>query len=162
VINVSSGGTQDFTPLRRAVEAANRRGVLVVASAGNYGGWGNPTVYPAAYPEVLSVGATDRSNRLAYFSSHGPWLDVVAPGMDILTTVPGGSYAEVSGTSFSAPLVAGVAGLLVAEGLGEDKATRLRATARDLGPQGRDPRYGHGLVDAGSAAGWPLRPVPRP
>jgi subtilisin family serine protease len=161
VVNVSSGGTQDYAPLRRAVEAATRRGVLVVASAGNYSGWGNPTVYPAAYPGVLSVGATDRSDRLAYFSSHGPWLDVVAPGVDVLTTAPGGGYASASGTSFSAPLAAGVAGLLAAEGLGEDRAARLRETARDLGPRGRDPRYGYGLVDARNAAGGPW-PAPCP
>jgi subtilisin family serine protease len=151
VINVSSGGMQDHAPLRRAIEAATDRGVLVVASAGNFGGDGNPTVYPAAYPGVLSVGATDRSNRPAYFSSHGPWLDVVAPGVDILTTVPGGSYGEASGTSFSAPLAAGVAGLLAGDGAGEDRAARLEATARDLGPGGRDPHHGSGLVDAGSA-----------
>jgi thermitase len=156
VINISSGGTEDYAPLSRAIEAATERGVLVVASAGNFGGdGGNPTVYPAAYPGVLSVGATDRSNRLAYFSSHGPWLDVVAPGVNTPTTVPGGGYAQASGTSFSAPLVAGVAGLLASEGLAEDRAARLEATARDLGSRGHDPRYGSGLVDARSAVRGP-------
>jgi len=154
VINVSSGGTEDYAPLRRAIEEVTDRGVLVVASSGNFGGLGNPTVYPAAYPGVLSVGATDRSNRLAYFSSYGGWLDVVAPGVDVLTTAPGGGYAEWSGTSFSAPLVAGVAGLMSAGGLGGDRAVKLRTTARDLGPdEGHDTRYGSGLVDARRAVG---------
>ncbi len=152
VINLSFGGPEDYAPLRRVVDAAERRGVLVVVASGNAGGEevGNPTVYPSAY----AVGATDRADQRAPFSSYGPWLDAVAPGVEIAATLPGGAYLPVYGTSFSAPQAAGVAGLMAAEGLSDDQIRRrLSEAARDLGRPGRDNEYGAGLVDAARAVG---------
>ena len=158
VINLSLGGPNESQVLRDAVDYALQGDVVVIAAAGNTG---SPDVsYPAAYPAVIAVGATDADGRLTAFSSYGEQIDVVAPGWQLLTTSvgPGGPYTEVTGTSFSAPLVSGVAALL----RGQDPdlsateiAQRLTATARDAGPRGFDPYYGFGLVDAAAVVGAP-------
>jgi subtilisin family serine protease len=111
VINISLGGHIGSQQLQDAVDFADRRGVLVVAAAGNYGT--RRMVYPAAYDSVLAVGATNRKNRRAPFSSFGQWVDVSAPGTGIVTTRKGGKYGRVSGTSFAAPIVVGQAALLM-------------------------------------------------
>lgn len=156
VINLSLGGGAPGL-LGEAMSYAVGKGAVVVAAAGNTGDeWAQ---YPAAFPDVLAVAATDNAARLTEFSTHGDWVDVAAPGFRIHSTFPGGGYESWSGTSFSAPLVAGVAALVRARG--HDAAqtlARLRATARDAGPRGVDPFYGHGLVDAAAAVGAPALP----
>jgi subtilisin family serine protease len=115
VINMSygsvTGGEAARDPVEEdAVEYAVARGVTVVASAGNDDT--SELHFPAAYDAVIAVGASDRDDRRAEFSNFGPWVDVTAPGDDVLTTFLGGSYLVTSGTSFSAPYVAGLAALL--------------------------------------------------
>src|SRR4051794_10124190 len=83
VINISLAGTSPSTTVHTAIAWAVARGVVVVAAAGNDGANGNPTEYPAAYSEVISVGAVGPDHAAAYFSSSGPWLDVLAPGSGI-------------------------------------------------------------------------------
>jgi subtilisin family serine protease len=113
VINMSFGVSGDGHTLKNAIADAVKAGVTVVASAGN----DNSAVpqYPAAYPGVLAVAATDPADVKAPFSNFGPTIFVSAPGINIISAYPGGYYAELSGTSFSAPMVAGEAALLRSE-----------------------------------------------
>jgi hypothetical protein len=113
VINLSFGATSQGKAVDGAVVAAQRRGCLVVAAAGNLGAQGNPTVYPAADFHVLAVGASDQSGATALFSSTGRWVDLLAPGVgiEVDTTLehdPSGN-AKDNGTSFSAAMVAAAA-----------------------------------------------------
>ncbi len=111
-----------------------RRDVLVVAAAGNSGN--NTREYPAAFelPSLIAVGASTPENTLASFSTNGPWIDVAAPGESIWSTIPGG-FAPWSGTSMSAPLVAGEAALLRAvapELSAREIAARITASAAPM------------------------------
>ncbi|MEB3327951.1 MAG: S8 family serine peptidase [Candidatus Sericytochromatia bacterium] len=110
VINLSLGSPSDSPTLRAAVDQAALAGVLVVAAAGN----SNVTspFYPAAYEAVLAVGATTSTDARASFSNHGLWVELAAPGVDILSTTFDGGYGLKSGTSMACPLVAGAAALL--------------------------------------------------
>ncbi|MCU1376508.1 MAG: alkaline serine protease, partial [Actinomycetia bacterium] len=131
VLNLSLAG--DASPvLGDAVAYARQRGVLVVAAAGNEGV--TTPSFPAAYPGVVGVAATDaEATRLSSFSNHGSWVDVAAPGEDIVSTAPGGLYGSFTGTSFSSPLVAAAAALVLArhpDWDGDDVAVRLARSAR--------------------------------
>lgn len=113
VINLSWGAPQHDPVLERAIAAAQRRGCLVVAAAGNRADQGNPTEYPAADLHVLAVGASDESGQPAVFASTGPWVDLIAPGsrIEVDTTAehnPSGNIVD-SGTSFSSAIVAAAA-----------------------------------------------------
>lgn len=111
VINMSFSMTGSSQALKKAIDYANDRGVILVAAAGNEG---QPiTVYPAGYNNVIAVGATDNNNNRASFSNFGPMVDLAAPGAGVVTTYPMGKYAAGWGTSFSSPLVAGAAALFV-------------------------------------------------
>lgn len=147
VINLSLGGRADSTILKEAVDYAAKKGV--VAAAGNRGV--SSREYPAAYPSVISVISTDRGDARASDSNFGSWVDVAAPGVGILSTVPGG-YGYWSGTSMAVPHVAAYAGLLSASGAGNVE-DRILKTAKDLGSNGTDPYYGAGRIDASGLAG---------
>ena len=110
VINMSFGISGQTQTLKKTIGEAVNAGVTVVASAGN----GNTAVpqYPAAYPGVLGVAATNLTDVKASFSNYGSTIFVSAPGSNIISAYPGGYYAELSGTSFSAPMVAAEAALL--------------------------------------------------
>jgi thermitase len=150
VVNLSLGGSGDSSVLRTAVNRANGRGAVVVAAAGNEGT--NVPRYPAAYSKAIAVSATTADGRLARFSSRGDWVDLAAPGTDILSTRMSGGYKRMSGTSMSAPLVSGLAGLLASRGLSADSIRqRMQTTTKDLGPAGDDPLFGHGRIDAYNA-----------
>jgi subtilisin family serine protease len=123
VINASWGGPSFSHALYSAIRRASEHGVLVVAAAGNDGGNADSTPdYPAAFdlPNVISVAATDRSDRLLDFSNYGAQsVDLAAPGDDVYSTVPAVSdpsgYAAFSGTSMAAPFVAGAAALYLSK-----------------------------------------------
>lgn len=162
VINMSLGGTAVAgTILHDAIKRAVAKGVVVVASAGNDGD--GRAQYPASYPEVIAVGATNWGGVLTDFSSYGDWVDIAAPGWDILTTgarslTPAGypPYWYCTGTSCSAPIVAGVAAMVKNKWptfTPAQVATRLKVLARDAGPRGTDNYYGAGIVDAYAALG---------
>jgi thermitase len=155
VISMSLGGGASTT-LQNAVAAAwnNGNGAVVVAAAGNDG---DATLnYPAAYPEVISVAATDNNDARASFSNANSDVEIAAPGVNVLSTVRGGGYAQLSGTSMATPHVAAVAGVLRQLFPSESAAairSRLDAAVNDLGPAGRDPSFGFGRVNLCKAAG---------
>lgn len=154
VINLSLGGYEDNPVLHDAIASASAKGAVVVAASGNDGN--DTPQYPAAYPEVLAVGATDKGGRLTDFSSYGDWIDVAAPGFGIVAPGSGQDYYVGDGTSFAAPMAAGVASLVrsVYPTLTPAQVIdRIKATARDAGPRGIDPFYGHGVLDAAYAVG---------
>lgn len=155
VINLSIGVLDD-EELARAVQEAAAADVVLVAATGNDGEEGLKGDYPAAYPGVLAVGATDRAGRIASFSHRGPHLDLVAPGVDITVAngEAGGDYGVVDGTSTSTAIVSGAAALIRAEypKLSAAEVVRvLESTATDKGPAGRDDTYGYGALDVVAA-----------
>ncbi|MBC7271321.1 MAG: type VII secretion-associated serine protease mycosin [Streptomyces sp.] len=119
VINISQDTSEAVEPdpdLEAAVDEALAEEIVVVASAGNDGLGGNvKKTYPASYEGVLAVAASDRNNERASFSQSGDFVDVAAPGVDMISTVPRGGHCSDNGTSFSAPYVAGVAALIKAK-----------------------------------------------
>ena len=114
IINLSLGKPQYSEALGKAVTAARKAGILVVCAAGNDGG---PVSYPAAYEDSVAVAAMDFSNKLAAFSSRGPEIDFIAPGVRIYSAFPGGNFRLMSGTSQAAPHVSGLAALAVSLGV---------------------------------------------
>ena len=150
-INISIGGRRYSWALKHAVDYAWDHDVVVVASAGNEDT--DAPSYPAAFGHVISVSATDQSNRKARFSNYGPTVDVAAPGVEILSTVPGGGYELKQGTSMASPHVAALAGLLATnEGLSAPEIRRrIQRTATDIGSEGKDRHYGWGLINANKA-----------
>jgi len=150
VVNLSFGSPGN--PGRDLLDACDRAvsaGIVLVAAAGNYDGLvgtADTIIYPAHYSSVIAVGATTMDDERADFSSIGSELDLVAPGVDIYTTTLSGGYTTVTGTSFSAPYVTGVAALLIHDGFADVRG-RLVSTASDLGAVGFDPFYGYGRVD---------------
>ncbi|MFD9698009.1 type VII secretion-associated serine protease mycosin [Lentzea sp. NPDC059081] len=113
VVNVSASTTAPSEALAAAVDHAAAKDVVVVASASNNALEGDAKTYPAAYPGVIAVGAVDMSGQRASFSQTGPHLSLVAPGVDVVSTGPGGpGHWQGSGTSYAAPFVAGAAALV--------------------------------------------------
>jgi len=110
VINMSFGMPNPAKSIQNAIQYAQQNNVLLVASAGNNNT--STLQYPAAYRGVMTVAATDLSDKKAVFSNYGSDIFVDAPGIHIISAYPGGSYSIVSGTSFSAPAVAGTAALV--------------------------------------------------
>jgi thermitase len=149
VISMSLGGTGSTT-LANVVAAASVNSLLI-AAAGNTGD--STLSYPAAYPQVVSVAATDRSDARASFSTFNADVEVAAPGVDILSTWSDGGYRTQSGTSMSVPHVAGVAALIAARTAGGPAAWRakLDASVDHLGSAGRNPQFGFGRVNLAKA-----------
>ncbi|MGQ9457656.1 MAG: S8 family peptidase [Anaerolineae bacterium] len=159
VVNMSLGGKADDPNLRSAVQMARAAGILVVASAGNDGG---SLLYPAAYPEVLAVAATDASDQRAGYSNHGVGVDLAAPGgtalQGVYSTLPASGYGWKYGTSMAAPHVSGAAALVwsVAPNLSIDQVEQvLLETCAKVGglpyPNGRNDYLGYGRLDVSAA-----------
>ena len=110
ILSLSLGAGSGAQQLADAVNYAWNRGCLIVVAAGN-GGSSAPQ-YPAYYTNAIAVAATDSSDRLASFSQYGSWVDIAAPGVSILSTIPNNSYASYDGTSMACPHVAGAAAVL--------------------------------------------------
>lgn len=148
VINMSLGNYADSEFLHDAIRYAYDRDVVLVAATGNDAT--ERPGYPAAYPEVFAVSATDAQNKLASFSNYGEYIDVTAPGASIASTYPGNQYAALSGTSMASPHVAAMAGLIRSrnpELNNEEVMDLIRSSTVDLGESGRDKYFGYGQVD---------------
>jgi len=185
IISMSFGMPYPSSALKDALSFAYNNGVTLVAAAGNTGG--PELLYPAAYPFVISVGATQYDKTRAFYSSFGPDLDVVAPGGNLHLDQNGDGYRDgilqetdiklrvscsdtwgiggwgyyfLMGTSMACPHVSGVAALLYSMGITDPDEIRERicSTAIDLGQEGRDDFYGYGLVNAYRAVQAPLKP----
>ena len=136
VINLSLGGTSPSSTLQNAVNYAWNKGAVLACAAGNSGT--DDKLYPAAYDKCIAVAASNQNNARAGFSNYGAgWVDVAAPGVKILSTIPlatgWGTYAydAWSGTSMATPHVAGLAGLIWASGrCGGAKCVRKRIEDR--------------------------------
>ena len=149
VVNMSFAGPQD-PGIARALAAAKKKGIVLVAAAGNAGP-SSPPLYPAADANVVAVTATDAEDRLFNASNRGRHVAVAAPGVEIMAPAPGGGYQISSGTSFAAAHISGIVALLLElkPSLSPDAVRKvLEATAKDLGPAGRDSQFGAGLADA--------------
>jgi hypothetical protein len=162
VINMSYGATAPCFAEYVQLQLATAKGITLVAAAGNELHNGNPLLFPASLPHVLTVAAIGANRKPAFFSSASAAVDLSAPGVDILTATPPqfdgdgtvDGYEAVTGTSFSAPMVAAAAAWLraVKPKLKADQvAQTLRASARDLGRRGWDSATGFGLVSMSRA-----------
>lgn len=157
ILNLSfTGGRDDFvgTIVREAV----RRGITVVAAGGNQGRT-NSSVYPAVIPGVVGVTAVDRLQRRYSKADKGHFIDIAAPGVDILTLAPQGRYQRSTGTSMAAAHLSGVMALLK-EYRRNYKSPQLNQTAIDLGLKGKDIEFGSGLVNASAALRQLGAPLP--
>ena len=168
VINMSLGAPTSAAALEQAVHKAYQAGVVIVAASGNDGenasrsGGASTVDYPGAYPWVIAVAASDRSDHIAPFSSFGPAVDITAPGDGILSTVPNG-YEKMSGTSMASPHIAGVAALAVASGASGPESVKaaLNTSASLLCPKSvfrgwqcaPSTDEGHGIPDASKIVG---------
>lgn len=177
IVNVSLGSQVASASLEDAVRYAEAHDVLIVAAAGNCGAGGgrcrrvNSAEYPAAFPGVLAVGATDAQDQVTSFSTRGWQIGVVAPGIRITSTTPhyatyqsargvAKEHAPLSGTSQASAFVAGVAALMWSADpklSATQVAQRIREYADDLGLPGRDDESGTGRVNAARAIRHPTR-----
>ena len=173
IINMSLGGSTASKTLEDAVAYAYGRGVTIIAAAGNNAT--NGVSYPAAYDNyVIAVSATRFDETLARYSNYGSSISLAAPGGDLGVDQNGDGFGDgilqntfnpntkdtsafgyyyYQGTSMAAPHVAGVAALIVSQGITDPAEVRhiLESTAKDRGPAGKDIYFGHGIVDAGAA-----------
>ncbi|MEV6398611.1 type VII secretion-associated serine protease mycosin [Streptomyces sp. NPDC051907] len=168
VINISQDTTKTLaadSTLGKAVQRAINAKAVVVASAGNDGMDGKlKNTYPAAFPGVLAVASSDRNNERAVFSQAGDFVGVAAPGVDVVSTVPGNGQCVDNGTSFSAPYVAGVAALLKAKyptwSVAQIVAQIEQTAERSI--NGRDDYVGWGVVDPVRALDGDEGPIDAP
>lgn len=155
VINLSLGSPMKSRVVESAVRYAYKKGVVVVAAAGNSG---RSVGYPAAYPEAIAVSATDRNDNLAWFSSRGPEVAIGAPGVAVTqqTICQGGRnkcelWGVFNGTSMASPHVAGAAALLVGMGISDPDAVRAELQRTAI-PKSDSNLFGAGILDAAHAA----------
>jgi subtilisin family serine protease len=152
VLNLSFAGARDPL-LEKVVAAIAARRIIMVAAAGNGGRKAKPA-YPAAYPDVIAVTATDARDRLYEHANVGGYVALSAPGVEVLVPNGSGGYDLVSGTSFAAAYISGIAALLLElePSLEPENLLRLlQEAAIDLGAPGIDPEFGAGLANAAAA-----------
>jgi len=147
VANMSLGAPKGTEALHKAIIAAQKAGLVIMAAAGNDSG--GAVGYPAAYPETICVSASDDQDGLASFSSKGPQVNFIAPGQDVLSVKLGGGYIVHSGTSMATPHMTGLGALAVAAGAkGFDGVKSALKNAATPLPSLTDDDQGYGLVDA--------------
>jgi len=158
VINLSLGGLDRISIEEHAILAAFGAGSVIVASAGNDREQGSPRSYPASFAHVLTIGATDESNRPTYFSSSSPDMDLAAPGQDMIVAVPkiwnSSGYMPLDGTSFSAPLVSGAAAAVwtLRPTLTNTQLFEvMRRSAHQVSGRGWNRNTGYGILDVNAA-----------
>lgn len=174
ILSMSLGGPSNSSVLKDAVEWAYNHGAIIVAAAGNSGD-GDPStdniLYPARYDHVIAVGAMDQYYNVPIWSSDGPELDVVAPGVRVYSTYPTyrfGGYATLSGTSMATPHVSATVALIQALRIASGKNMltfeqvygAITKTAKDLGSPGFDNFTGYGALDALASIEYALSMFP--
>jgi subtilisin family serine protease len=162
VMNMSLSGPANAM-LQKAIEAAQAKGIVIVAAAGQNGAGGEPP-YPAAYPGVVAVTAVDQELNVYRRATQGKYVDLSAPGVNIWTASAQGSGALRTGTSYAVPFVSAAAGLLLASNPElETKGvqSRLEEHTRDLGKPGWDPTFGFGLIQMAGLCAPPTGTPPR-
>lgn len=154
IINMSLGTSVVSKAMGKACDNAYNRGLLLVAAAGNNGnvaGTGNNIDYPARYNSVIAVVAVDTNNTRPLWSSTGRNAELAAPGVNIYSTLTGGVYGNLSGTSMACPHVVGTAALVMKahpEFSNVQTRVRMQLTTEDIGGAGKDNLYGYGLINA--------------
>jgi hypothetical protein len=149
VVNMSFAGPSD-PRLRDALAKAYKKGMVLIAAAGNAGP-NSPPLYPGADPNVIAVTATDSRDALFPDANRGNYIAVAAPGVDVFAPAPDGAYQLTTGTSVAAAEVSGVAALMIERNPALTPAAVRRIlveTAKRLGPKSRDRDFGAGLVNA--------------
>ena len=172
IISMSLGGSGFSQAIKDICDAANNAGIVVIAAAGNSDGNGSKDTvsYPAKFDSVIAIAATDSNDARASFSSCGPEVELSAPGVNILSTVPNSGakysdssgYSQLSGTSMSTPHVSGTVALLLKahpEMTNADVRQTLQQTSVDLGQQGRDIFFGYGRIDTKTAVDHAPPPI---
>ena len=158
IISCSFGGKGYSQTMKDAIDyAVIDNGCVMVAGMGN--SHRDEIMYPAGYQSVIAVGATNAHDEIASFSTTGDYMSVCAPGVEIYSTMPGGGYDYMGGTSMSCPFVAGAAALILSQNPGmspEEVKTQLEETVVDLGSPGFDSTFGHGRIDLAAAVGAPV------
>ena len=154
IINMSFVGPRNKL-FELACAAAAKRGILLVAAAGNNGPTA-PFAYPGAYKSVVAVTATDDQNKRMAQANVGAYVKISAPGVAVLAPIPGGGYDLVTGTSFAAAVYTGAIASMMhskPEKTAFELDRSITKTARDLGEKGRDVEFGFGLVEVKAALG---------
>jgi len=149
IINLSLGASNYSSVLKEAVEYAYKKGVLLVAASGNEGT--QNIFYPARFKEVIACGALDKNSHLTDFSNYGKEQELVAPGREILSTIPNNQYLLLDGTSMSAPQITGITSLILSSFpflTNYQLRAILNVGTIDLGEKGWDKHYGFGLPNA--------------
>lgn len=153
IINMSLGipATPESKVLKDACEYAYRKGVTIVAAAGNES---TAVCQPASYPYTIGVAAVDDHKQRANFSNYGTAVEFAAGGVDCYMAYLSKGYAKMSGTSFAAPAITGIIALIMADALNganpriltpEEVRTKLKKIAVDVGSAGWDPQTGYGI-----------------
>lgn len=149
IISMSLGGGRMSDEFRTMIKTfTNLPNRFVICAAGN-DGRDNSVNYPAKWPECVAVGAVDKQGRLTEFTSRGPEIDILAPGQDMLSTIPGG-YGLMSGTSMATPFVAGVAGLALAKHMLAGEKSDMRTTPQlldHLKKTAKQDASGYGIIN---------------
>ena len=136
--------------MKKALDSAYEKGVILVAAAGNGGPKASPA-YPAAYKNVIAITALDNKDKLYARANRGSYVTVAAPGVDMLVPSLKNGYRYSSGTSLAAAQISGLIALLLEknpQASAQDVRDAITANARDLGPKGYDTLFGAGLADA--------------
>lgn len=147
IVNMSFSGPKDEA-LAKAIARMSKKGIVFIAAAGNMGPTAAPS-YPAAYPNVIAVTAINRKGVSYKSANRGSYIDVSAPGVDILTALPDAKQGYRTGTSFAVPFVTAILATKVGERsqwAGRSVDPLDHVPKRDLGPPGQDPIYGAGLA----------------
>lgn len=154
IINMSLGSTASMPDVHEIIKKIDKAGIIIIAAAGNNGK--EEILYPANYDEVIAVGSYGPSliKSRSEFSSYGNSLDIMAPGEEILSTYINGQYAVLSGTSMAAPVISGIAALMISYFKKHNipyspKYVKdlMLLTAVDIGSYGFDKQHGHGMVN---------------
>jgi subtilisin family serine protease len=152
VINMSFEGKNYSSYLSGAIDYALSNDVLIVVASGNESA-DTANYYPASEQKVIVVSATDQYNNVAYFSNIGSSIDIAAPGVGIISTIPGERYGILDGTSMATPFVSGVAAMLELDYPNRtisEIEELLKGYVNDTGPVGWDPLFGEGIVNVSS------------